>query len=109
MRAQSACALGSLKPLGAQEETALRKLLADPELYVRLCAILALGELGGSGAISDLEAAKKASKDESEHEREEVDDAIAKIQTARPLEPTVAAMVEAIHKFKGKTGGSHRK
>ena len=98
VRAQSSYALGSLSPLGEQVEKPLRRMLSDPELYVRLCAIQALGELGRTGAILDLEEIQKATKDE--RERKGADDAITKIRAAKPPEPGLSATIEAIHKFK---------
>jgi hypothetical protein len=101
VRAQSAYQLGSLGPIAAEVVPPLRSALKDPESYVRLCAISALGMLGSeaSKAVPDLEALSKTTKEDQE--KTAIMKAIDDIKNARPSPPEWAKeRVAEIHQFR---------
>ncbi len=100
-RAQSAVALGELDAIAGEVVPALRAALKDGELYVRLCAISALGRLGtpAKAAIPDLEAARTASKEDREKDAiTQAIDALSKT-TSGPDDRT-RSVLAAIHRVR---------
>jgi HEAT repeat protein len=101
VRAQSAYQLGMLGPIAEEVVEPLREALKDPEPYVRLCAIDALGRLGAPAlpAVPDLEAAGKATNDD--REKQSIAKAIAAIKFAEPVSSKATReQIEAIHRLK---------
>ena len=101
VRAQSAYQLGSLGPIAAEVVVPLRSALKDPESYVRLCAISALGQLGteAAKAVPDLEALSKVTKEDQE--KTSITKAVDDIKNARPQPPEWAKdRIAEIHAFR---------